>query len=35
VKLAAERDVPDAKAIYEELKKRFSVHKHKIGDGEE
>ncbi|MDR0769091.1 MAG: hypothetical protein LBE71_04225 [Dysgonamonadaceae bacterium] len=35
VKLAAERDVPDAKAIYEELKKRFSGHKHKNGDGEE
>lgn len=35
VKIAAAQDVPGAKAVYEELKKRFPGHKRKNGDGEE
>jgi hypothetical protein len=33
VKMAARQDIPGAKAVYEELKKRFPGHKHKSGDG--
>ncbi|MDR0768654.1 MAG: hypothetical protein LBE71_01930 [Dysgonamonadaceae bacterium] len=29
VKFSAEQDIPEAKAVYEELKKRFAKHKHK------
>jgi hypothetical protein len=35
VKMAARQDIPGAKAIYRELKKRFPGHRHRsAGDGE-
>jgi hypothetical protein len=34
VKMAARQDIPGAKAIYEELKKRFVRSRHRVYDGE-